>query len=201
MLLNDAENKYITDDNYDEVITNKPEKPKFLNQLEQIVKYERYYNHNESYERIIGDEIKYEVCSSEFLDKFGLGDGEIFRYLIEEEVMKKVDTPSFFGEHIPIDIYNYNSEEFPDITIAIVKETILNKEPLFNKWVSCSRSSHNCCRIRDLEAPLHELPYKTWYISKKEALTVIYNLFVEYCDVKNVSLDEFLSYFEMHYVL
>lgn len=200
MLLNEAENKYITDDNYDEIMKSKPEKPKFLNQLEQIVKYEIYCNHNgESSEGIIGDEIKYEVCSSEFLDKFGLGDGEIFRYLIEEDVMKKTDTPSYFGEHIPIDIYNYNSEEFPDITISIIKETILDKEPLFNKYVSCSPSSHNCCRITDSEAPLHELPYKTWYITKKEALTVIYNLFVKYCDVKNVSLDEFLSHFKLYY--
>lgn len=169
-------------------------KPQFLNEADAIQKYENYLESTDSIDAdsVHGEEITYEVTSSEFLSKYGLGDGARFQDLVDA-VIDTIDSGA-----LDIDCDNFYKDDFPSFAKEIVEVAILNKEPLFKAHVECIDGAHNPCRFYNKEsAPLDKMPYKTWHITKKEALTIIYDLFKRKCDVKDVNLELFLSKFKL----
>lgn len=170
-----------------------PPKPNFLNETNQIKSYDNYLESMPYKNDVSGEEIVYEIVSSEFLSKFGLGDGLMFQDLANQ-VMDKIDSGI-----LDIDESNFYNDDFPSFAKQIIEIAILDKEPLFKEHVKCIDGRHNPCRIYNEEsAPLEKMPYKTWKVTKKEALTIIYDLFKHRCDVKDVSLNAFLSKFELY---
>lgn len=174
-----------------------PRRPFFLNEREQIKRYEEYKDHLESNFFKKNDFQTFKIVSSEFLDKFGLGDGDIFQFLLEE-IESVVLNTDYMQIQISKDKIDMNIDFFKSHQIIekIIQVCVLDKEPLLNKYVKYRPSYHNPFRI-DNTAPLNKLPYKEWNISKKDALIVVYEMIESFGDTKDNTLEEFLSKFNL----